>query len=165
MNYIEANSDTSGWDTSSVTNMLAMFAHAHEAKPDTSGWDTSNVTNMAQMFESVFELSKANPDTSRWNTSKVTHMEFMFSLAPKANPDTSSWNFKNVTSFKKVFDSSGLSTENYSKLLINLSKNTPTKTDIWRKIDVGQLKYNSKAEAARFNLVNKGWSIKDGALD
>ena len=68
------NQDISGWDTSQVTDMMAMFltsdfngdisevghfpSEEHEAmfarasvfNGDISGWDTSQVTDMAQMF-------------------------------------------------------------------------------------------------------------------
>ena len=40
------NADISGWDTSSVTDMDAMFNGASAFNADISGWDTSSVTNM-----------------------------------------------------------------------------------------------------------------------
>jgi hypothetical protein len=45
-----ANPDTSGWNTSLVTDMSYMFYTATSANPDTSGWDMSGVRNTSRMF-------------------------------------------------------------------------------------------------------------------
>ncbi|KAH8067387.1 protein kinase [Aureococcus anophagefferens] len=42
--------DIGSWDTSSVTNMYAMFYNAASFNQDISGWDTSSVTSMGSMF-------------------------------------------------------------------------------------------------------------------
>ena len=96
---ILANPNTSGWDTSAVTNMAWMFNQATSAKPDTSGWDTSSVTNMSVMFQNA---QSANPDTSGWDTSAVTNMSFMFS-ATSADPDTSGWDTSLVRDMNCMF--------------------------------------------------------------
>ncbi len=155
----KANSDTSGWDTSKVTDMSAMFYGATEANSNTSGWNTSNVTNMRGMFGSTLN---ANPNTSQWNTTRVTDMHLMFQYAKKANPDTSNWNFENVTDLDNIFFNSSLTSENYSKFLISFNQSTPTSTNITKQIDVGTLKYPSKAAQARTSLEGKGWTINDG---
>ena len=43
----------SGWDTSAVENMRAMFSYCEslESVDALSGWDTSAVTNMEGMFD------------------------------------------------------------------------------------------------------------------
>lgn len=43
---------------------------------DTSGWNTSNVTNMCYMFGSCLSLTSL--DVSNWDTSKVADMYAMF---------------------------------------------------------------------------------------
>ncbi len=78
--YTAANPDTSGWDTSSVTDMFSMFASATAANPDTSGWNTSAVTDMSDMFAGA---TSANPDTSGWDTSAVTNMTQCFTGATR----------------------------------------------------------------------------------
>ena len=45
------NADISGWNTSSVTDMMQMFSGASAFDADISGWDTSSVTNMQWMFQ------------------------------------------------------------------------------------------------------------------
>ncbi len=100
-NATAANPDTSGWDTSQVTDMSGMFADATAVNPDTSGWDTSQVVDMSSMF--TFARA-ANPDTSGWDTSKVTDMFAMFQAATVANPDTSGWDTSQVTDMRAMFD-------------------------------------------------------------
>jgi surface protein len=55
------NSDISGWNTSSVTDMGGMFEGASAFDADISGWDTSSVTDMLGMFR----------DASAWLASYV----------------------------------------------------------------------------------------------
>ena len=45
---------------------------------DTTGWDTSNITNMTGMF--CYCRSLTTLDVSKFDTSKVTSMELMFFL-------------------------------------------------------------------------------------
>jgi surface protein len=99
---MSANPDTSGWDTSAVTNLNGMFALTTSANPDTSGWDTSAVTNMAAMF---WAARSANPNTSDWDTSAVTSMASMFNTATSANPDVSGWDTSSVTIMNSMFSS------------------------------------------------------------
>jgi surface protein len=100
-----ANPDTSGWDTSSVTNMAWMFSGATSSNPDTSGWGTSSVTRMAGMSSNN---PLANPDTSEWDTSSVTMMDWMFSGATSANPDTSGWETSLVFNMGGMFSNNAL---------------------------------------------------------
>ena len=52
------------WDTSSVTDMYAMFQSAGAFKADISGWDTSSVTDMG----SCFKAHRRSTRTSRAGT-------------------------------------------------------------------------------------------------
>ncbi len=97
---ISANPDTSKWNTAEVENMSWMFSHASSAIPDTSNWDTSSVKNMMAMFQSA---SVANPNTSSWNTAAVTIMSWMFTHARSANPDTSNWDTAAVWGVSYMF--------------------------------------------------------------
>lgn len=95
------------WNTSSVTDMYALFKRASLANPDVSKWDTSSVTDMGYLFDSA---KLANPDTRNWDTSSVTHMDNMFHGATSANPDTSQWDTSSVTDMGHMFDSATLAT-------------------------------------------------------
>ena len=46
------------WDTSLVTNMSHAFSQYPDFNADISGWDTSNVVDMSAMFESASCLTK-----------------------------------------------------------------------------------------------------------
>ena len=77
------NQDVGGWDTSSVTDMFAMFRNANAFNQDIGGWDTSSVTNMSDMF---FPAAAFNQDIGEWDTSSVTTMQEMFRSAEVFKP-------------------------------------------------------------------------------
>ncbi|MCF6263163.1 MAG: DUF285 domain-containing protein [Xanthomonadales bacterium] len=95
-----ANPDTSNWNTSRVETMDFMFSSALLANPDTSNWDTAAVKSMFSMFSNA---TSANPDTVNWNTESVVLMSFMFRGASSANPDVSGWNTTAVTHMIQMF--------------------------------------------------------------
>ena len=75
--------DVSNFNTSKVTNMLAMFsgAKATEIKGLTN-LNTSNVTTMSNMFG---RCETPTLDLSSFNTSKVTDMSYMFGESKATN--------------------------------------------------------------------------------
>ena len=71
--------DLSDFDTSSVTDMGSMFDHCTSLTSlDLSGFDTSSVTDMRAMFQNCASLTSL--DVSSFDTSNVTDMFFMFNL-------------------------------------------------------------------------------------
>ena len=71
--------DTTGWDTSNVTNMNGMFSSCNSLTTlDVSKFNTSKVTDMSYMFSDCRELTTL--DISNWDTSNVTNMDNMFSV-------------------------------------------------------------------------------------
>ncbi|WP_434343861.1 BspA family leucine-rich repeat surface protein [Mycoplasma sp. 06067-C1-B144P-99-0482-3] len=82
------------WNTSSVTDMGAMFGFAKSFNQPLNNWKTENVVDMNHMF---FWASSFNQDISMWNTSNVTNMERMFSWASSFNQDISMWDVGKVT--------------------------------------------------------------------
>ncbi|WP_434343862.1 BspA family leucine-rich repeat surface protein [Mycoplasma sp. 06067-C1-B144P-99-0482-3] len=82
------------WNTSSVTDMGAMFGFAKSFNQPLNNWKTENVVDMNHMF---FWASSFNQDISMWNTSNVTNMERMFSWASSFNQDISMWDVDKVT--------------------------------------------------------------------
>ncbi len=80
------NQDIGNWDTSSVTDMIAMFSYSN-FNQDINNWDVSSVTNMGIMF---WGSSSFNQDLSDWVTIKVTNMDFMFEDS-NFNQDISGW--------------------------------------------------------------------------
>ena len=105
--------NTTGWDTSKVTNMAGMFTGcAYLTSIDLSGFDTSNVTNMNKMFgsnlnslnEPLINMSFINIDVSGFDTSNVTNMSMMFNGCGKLTTlDVSNWDVSKVTNMYKMF--------------------------------------------------------------
>ena len=96
--------DTTGWDTSNVTDMNSMFYDCHRLKTlDVSKFNTSNVTNMTHVFYGCNALT--NLDVSKWDTGNVTNMNYMFYDCNKLKTlNVSNWDTSNVTSMDSVFD-------------------------------------------------------------
>ena len=95
--------DVSKFNTSKVTNMALMFAGCNKLTTmDVSKWNTSKVTDMFGIFEDCNVLTSL--DSSNWDTSKVTRMNYMFSRCNKLSSlDVSKWNTSNVTDMIGVF--------------------------------------------------------------
>ena len=109
--------NTTGWDTSKVTNMAGMFTGcAYLTSIDVSGFDTSNVTNMYKMFGShldvlndpLIHMSFTNINVSGLDTSKVTNMAGMFTGCGKLTSiDVSNFDTSNVTNMASMFNGCG----------------------------------------------------------
>jgi len=178
-----ANPDTSGWDTSAVTNMEGIFRKAISASPNTSNWDTTAVTNMRQAFSNAFS---ANPDVSGWDTSAVTDMYGLFQDHSSANPDVSGWDtsevtdtrwmFENATSFDQdigswdvtallnafgMFEGATLSTANYESLLMGWDAQS---LQIGVDFTGGNSTFcSAEAATAKANMITSdSWVITDG---
>ena len=132
----------------------------NSATPDTSGWNTSSVTDMSHMFSLT---DSANPDVSGWDVSNVTDMEGMFSDATSAEPDVSQWDFSSVTNMTSIFGGISLPTENYSAML-NRIVATSSKSNVALSVG-DSVYYNGRAILARKTLVGRGWTISDQGFD
>ena len=126
-NATSANPDTSGWDTSSVTNMEVCSTAPPSANPDTSGWDTSAVTDMSWDVQSppqptripVVGIRLQSPDMEGCSRTppRLTpipvagirqqvrrYVWSMFDGASSANPDTSGWDTSSVIDMRDMFN-------------------------------------------------------------
>ena len=110
------NQNISSWDVSSVTNMSQMFRSATAFNQDISSWDVSSVTNLHEMFRTATSF---NQNISSWDISNATSIQSMFRTATSFNQNLSAWSL-NTSSFNplKVFDSSGMSTANYTDTIV-----------------------------------------------
>ncbi|HCX23850.1 MAG TPA: hypothetical protein DHN29_18150 [Cytophagales bacterium] len=114
------NGDISNWDVSNVANMRSMFAFNEVFNGDLSGWDVSSVTEMDDMFYNAYSF---NNNISDWDVSNVIDMNDMFHQAVSFNQDLSNWNVTSLLAGTfngghRMFNYSGLSQENYDKILI-----------------------------------------------
>ncbi len=98
--HTDFNGDISGWETSNVTDMKAMFRGLTKFNGDISYWNVSKVTNMLGMFN---EASSFNQDIGSWNVSAVKNMGHMFWGATNFNQDIGNWNTSNVVSMSGMF--------------------------------------------------------------
>ena len=123
--------DIGSWDTSSVTNMHAMFVYS-SFNQDIGDWDTSSVTEMHVMFAS----SAFNQDISNWDVSSVTNMDRMFQYAG-FNQDLRWWDVSHIaaepTDFGGNFGPTGYSSWTTKPLwgqTLNYYPLTNTATDL-----------------------------------
>jgi surface protein len=167
------NQDIGSWDTSSVTNMSYMFYFASAFNQNIGSWDTSAVTTMASMFHSATSF---NQDIGSWNTSSVTNMSYMFYFATAFNQDIGTWSLRLAgVDMTSMFNSSGMSTENYSRTLVGWANYVSANSDTPANVTLGaSAQYNDTdyaigstyedAVEAR-NYLTTGtpnWTITDG---
>jgi surface protein len=112
---IKFNQPIGSWNTSSVTNMSAMFGSFNigsDFNQDISSWDVSNVTNMSQMFDyaTSFNQNLSNWERSGSSLSKVIYLSYMFRGASNFNNGFASgvanqltWNTSACTTMAEMF--------------------------------------------------------------
>jgi surface protein len=74
---VNFNQNISGWDVSSVTNMLEMFNSAADFDQNIGGWDISNVTNFVD-----FMNNKTFTDYSASNLDAIYNGWSLLTLQP-----------------------------------------------------------------------------------
>ena len=111
------------WNTSIVNNMSAMFYHCSNFNQDLSGWDTLSVTNMNNMFQKCIIFTGTG--LTYWDVSNVTSMNAMFYKCSLFNQDLSGWNISSLTTASSMLNNCGMSTVNYSNLLIGWAAQAP----------------------------------------
>lgn len=108
------NQPLSQWNTSKCTLMTGMLQGAKAFNQPVENWDTSNVTDMRAMF---LDAAVFNQPISKWNVKQVKTMNNMLEAAEKFNQDLSSWALHEKVTLTRIFADSGLSKENYCKLI------------------------------------------------
>lgn len=117
--------DLSMLDTSKVTTMYGMFRGCSLTSLDLSTFDTSNVTTMADMFHRCENLTSLN--LSGWNTGKVTSLkEFVRECRKLTSMDVSGFDTSNVKILDQAFAQTGLTSLDVSGF--NTSKVTSMKS-------------------------------------
>ena len=95
--------DTTGWDTSNITNMDSMFWDCNAlTNLDVSKWDTSKVTGMGAMFDGCGSLTTL--DISNWDTSNVGNMDWMFDYCTSLTTIKGVIDMKSCTSYDNMFN-------------------------------------------------------------
>jgi len=88
------------WDTSQVTDMIALFYNMRTFNDDITKWNVANVKYMPSLFGGA---SAFNQGISKWNVANVNDMGFMFHGASAFNQDISGWNVAKVKSMFLMF--------------------------------------------------------------
>jgi surface protein len=168
------NQDIGAWNTAAVTNMSQMFQGASSFNQDIGAWNTAAVTNMSQMF---LGASSFNQDIGGWSTAAVTNMNSMLRDASSFNQDIGAWSLRTAgVTMNQMLNSSGMSTENYSRTLIGWANYVSSNSDTPANVTLGATgrTYNNTAyvsgqtyndaAAARAYLTGSPptWTISDG---
>ena len=95
------NASFDTWDTSTVTNMEAVFLNASSFNSPIGSWDLSNVTIISSLF---LNASSFNQPIGDWNTGSVTQMFGVFNNAVAFNQPLANWDTSNVTTFNNMFN-------------------------------------------------------------
>jgi len=187
---IAFNQDISGWDMSGANSMTRMFSAATLFNQNISTWDVSGVGSFRQMFLSAAAFNQPigswtttalddlqgtfdgatvfNQDLSNWDTSSVDTMQSTFEDATAFNQDLSSWDVGSLTTATDMFTNSGISAENWDKLLIGWAAQGTGAGSLQANVtlsDINQLhgSVDSAAIAAYNKLVAApySWTIVD----
>lgn len=144
------------WDTSNVTDLGGILADAESFNQPLNSWDVSQVTQFFGLFGGA---SSFNQPLDNWNVSNATTMINLFNGATAFDQDLSSWNVSGVESMIDMFKDSGLSNENYDKILIGWNGLPSLQNGV--VLDAPQNQY-CLAEEARQNLIDTyAWTIND----
>ncbi len=135
---------------------------------DASAPDFSKLTSTEGMFGLCFALENAS-SVSNWNMGNVTRIAQMFFYASKFNEDLSSWDISSLDNALAMLSFSGISSENYDKLLIEWNKKVQAGTAPSNiRFAAANVKY-CMGVRARQELIASGWgengNITDGGSD
>ena len=138
------NQPLNSWNVAKVTSMEGMFINAKEFNQSLSDWDVSNVTSMEDMFNKaasfngeldwkskvskvkrmgcMFKSATAfeGKGLSSWSTTADLYViEEIFAGAQNFNVDLTNWTVTGVTNYTDAFKDSGLTSENFTKMVNN----------------------------------------------
>ncbi|MGQ0973442.1 BspA family leucine-rich repeat surface protein [Acinetobacter baumannii] len=149
---------------------LSSFLHGNEVFNSPIVLDMSSVTDMRYMF---YEAKAFNQNIADWNIKNVMFFENMLNGATSFNQDLSAWcgKFNINADISRIFNGSGVSTENYDNFLNALWLDVgTTRVEQWRQRSTPRVlfyndkKYSQASAEARSRLVGAGWTIIDGGL-
>ena len=158
------NQGIGDWDVSKVEHMSGMFSRATGFNQDIGDWDVSNVRHMNWMFCGVTGF---NQDIGDWDVSKVEYMSGMFYEATGFNQNIGGWDVSNVRYMDRVFDKSGLSTENYDRILGGWSDIDSARGEegLQKGVTLGADDKTYTDATARWHLTHDwNWNVDDGGL-
>ena len=115
--------------SASIILMNNMFGNT-PFNQNISGWNVTKVTNISGMFENAIAF---NQDLSNWerttpgNESTLTNVTNMTEMFLDATSQTftsaNNWDLSSLTSYENMFNNTGISEKDMSKLLIDMANN------------------------------------------
>ncbi len=150
------NQPLNNWNVSNVINMSSMFFQATAFNQSLNGWSFASQANLSAMF---YGATSFNQDLSSWDVKRVKNMAYMFYGATAFNQDLSAWNVRNVTDMSSMFDTSGLSTRNYDKILIAWDSLSVLQNNV--TLGAASTHYCNSADARQDLISNHNWTIND----
>ncbi|MGC4233998.1 MAG: BspA family leucine-rich repeat surface protein [Niabella sp.] len=151
------NQNIGGWKVDKVKSMRGMFYNADAFNQDISSWKVDKATSMSEMFRNA---KKFNQNLSSWNVSKVKTTKNMFNGAKSFDQNLGAWNLAALTTAERMFRNSGLSSENYSRILKGWAENTHTPDGVNFEGQTGRA-YMTAVASFRNKLIAKNWRIND----
>lgn len=164
--------DLSGFNTSHVTNMRALFYDSPFTDfSSISGWDTSNVKDMSYMFYSCGGFLDTS-DISRWNMGNVENMFHMF-YACSFTSFYSKWDMSNVKDmggmFGKCYELRSLflsecdmsNVENMGSMFYECTSLFDTDVSSWDTSNVKNMSYMFYSCTGFFSLQLSGWNTSN----
>jgi surface protein len=142
---------------SGLQDMSYMFGHctALVGPANIGTWQTSSVTHMVGMFA---HAASFNQPLSTWQTGAVTQMDSMFAYAAAFNQPIGAWSLQADCDMAAMLDHSGLDCANYSATIYGWSQNPTTPSN--RVLGATGSTYGANVLAARTHLTTtKGWTI------
>ena len=150
---------------SNRTSFNSLFYNNTVFNSDISGWDTSSITDMYRMFRGATAF---NQDIGGWNTGSVRNFREMFYGASSFDQDISSWDFRGCddeNDLRDFFRNAQLSTSNYNALLVRW-RNQVDSMDFNGDdmiVHMGSSTRSGTGASARSYLISEhDWTITDG---
>lgn len=143
-----------------LDHIEAWFQDAWEWNQPVDKWKlNTGVRSIAWLFNRAYS---ANPDVSMWQVENIISMQGALMDAVNFNPDMSKWKFNKEVNLTDFISRSGMSPDNYDKLLKNLKNTDFSGRTTVKYLGADSIKYTASGKADRDWLVADGWTIVDG---
>lgn len=138
-----------------ATDLQSSFYNCPNFSQNFDNWDVSNV----ESFWGLFLQSGMQGSVKNWELNNTNVLDYIFSNTPFTG-SLASWDVTGVTdsNFYKMFENSGMTTENYDATLISWNQQGLSGKTIY----FGNSQYSVAGAAARQALIDRGCTIIDG---
>ncbi|MCT4614140.1 MAG: BspA family leucine-rich repeat surface protein, partial [Marinifilaceae bacterium] len=121
--------------------------------------ETPNLNDVQSLKNCFNSASSVNFNISNWNMSQVNDMSGMFQNATAFNQNIGNWDISNVGNMRDIFSYSGLSIQNYDKILIAWAKKINLKANV--QLDFVDSYHSIHSCPSVDVLESRSWRIND----